>query len=158
MTPLAKQISLRMRAKNLSISMLEKNAGLKNHSVRNILRGRTFMPNAETLDAIARALGCRVEDLLEKKEIYEKKALSETKEEVTHTPYDYPELFREVVDFVTMYLRHNKHSLSLEQVLNCIKLIYQDSSERDPTTLDEESAALWMWLATDTRLPYMYSD
>lgn len=66
MTQLANQISMRMRAKNLSISMLEKNAGLKNHSVRNVLRGRSLRPNAETLNTIARALGCKVEDLLEK--------------------------------------------------------------------------------------------
>ncbi|OJW47171.1 MAG: hypothetical protein BGO67_03595 [Alphaproteobacteria bacterium 41-28] len=157
-TQLAKQILMRMRAKNLSIPVLEKAAQLKNHTVRNILRGRSLKPNAETINAIARALGCTVEDLLEKKEIPQTKALIEPKKENIDTPYEYPNLLRETVDFVITFLQHNKHNLSLEQVLNCVKLIYEGSLENDPVRINEEDAAFWMILATDTRLPYMYAD
>lgn len=152
MTQLANQISMRMRAKNLSISMLEKNAGLKNHSVRNVLRGRSLRPNAETLNTIARALGCKVEDLLEKKETHQSKTLYETKKEIINVPYEHPDLFMKTVNFVVMFLRHNKHNLSLEQVLNCIKEIYLESVRNDPVALDENDAACWMCLATDTRV------
>lgn len=156
-TPLANQILIRMRAKNLTIPLLEKKAGLTNHAVRNIVRGRSLKPNAETLNAIAHALGCTVEDLLEKKEIPQTKGLSEPKKEITNTPYDYPDLLRETTDFVITFLQENEHDLSLEQVLNCVKLIYEGSIENDPVRINEQDAEFWMILATDTRLPYMYS-
>lgn len=62
-TSVAKQISVRMKAKNLSILMLEREAGLKNHAVRNILRGKSKRPSADILQAIADVLGCTVKEL-----------------------------------------------------------------------------------------------
>ena len=63
-TPIAKQIFTRMRAKNLTFYELQKKAGLKPHAVQNILRGKSQKPSAELLQAIARELGCTIEDLL----------------------------------------------------------------------------------------------
>ncbi len=149
-TSLAQQIMIRMRAKNLSIPTLEKKAELTNHSVRNIIRGRSLKPNAETLNAIARALGCTVEDLLEK-ELPQEKVPPDQKQETTETPYQHPKLLRETVDFVMTFLERNDHDLTLEQVLNCIKLIYQGSLENNPPKINEQDAAFWMILATDRR-------
>src|SRR3990167_5118391 len=149
-TPLAQQIMIRMRAKNLTIPALEKKAGLTNHAVRNIVRGRSLKPNAETLNGIARALGCTVEDLLEK-EVPQEKVLPEQKQESIDTPYKHPKLLRETVDFVITFLEHNNHDLTLDQVLNCMKLIYQESMENNPPRINEQDAAFWMILATDTR-------
>lgn len=149
-TPLAQQIMIRMKAKNLTIPVLEKKASLTNHSVRNIVRGRSLKPNAETLNGIARALGCTVEDLLEK-EMPQEKVLPEQKQEIIDTPYEHPKLFRETVDFVISFLEHNDHDLTLEQVLNCVKLIYQGSMESKPPRINEQDAAFWMILATDRR-------
>lgn len=149
-TPLAQQIMIRMKAKNLTIPTLEKKAGLTNHSVRNIVRGRSLKPNAETLNGIARALGCTVEDLLER-EMPQEKVPHEQKQESIDTPYEHPKLLRETVYFVMTFLEHNAHDLTLEQVLNCIKLIYQGSLENNPPRINEQDASFWMILATDRR-------
>ena len=149
-TPLAHQIMIRMRAKNLTIPSLEKKAELTNHSVRNIVRGRSLKPNAETLNGIARALGCTVEDLLEM-EMPQEKVIPDQKQEPIDTPYEHPKLLRETVNFVMTFLEHNDHDLTLEQVLNCIKLIYQGSLENNPPRINEQDAAFWMILATDRR-------
>jgi len=149
-TPLAQQIMIRMKAKNLTIPYLEKKAGLTNHSVRNIVRGRSLKPNAETLNGIARALGCTIEDLLEK-ELPQEKALPEPKQEKAEIPYKHPKLLRATVNFVTTFLELHEHDLTLEQVLNCIKIIYQGALEKDPPGLNEQDAAFWMILATDKR-------
>lgn len=155
MTPLAHQILIRMKAKNLTIPLLEKKAELTHHAVRNIVRGRSINPSAETLNVIARALGCTVDELLEK-EIPQEKVLPEQKKENKEkidTPYDHPELLRETVNFVIGFLEHNKNDLSLEQVLNCIKIIYQGSTDNVPLRINDEDAAFWMILATGYREP-----
>ena len=149
-TPLAHHIMIRMRAKNLTIPLLEKKAELTHHTVRNIVRGRSLKPSAETLNKIARALGCTVEDLLEK-EIPQEKDLPEQKKESLDTPYTHPKLLKETVKFVITFLEQNHHDLTLEQVLNCIKLIYQGSMKNDPPRINEQDAAFWMILATETR-------
>lgn len=129
---------------------MKKKAGLAHHAVRNIVRGRSLKPNAETLNAIARALGCTVEDLLEK-EMPQEKGLFEHNKENIVTPFKHPELFRETVDFVITFLEHSKHDLTLEQVLNCLKVIYQGSLEKTPIRINEQYTTFWMTLATDTR-------
>lgn len=149
-TPLADQIIIRMRAKNLTIPLLEKKAGLTNHAVRNIVRGRSLKPNAETLNGIARALGCIVEDLLEK-EIPQTKAITEPQKEHIDIPFEHPGLLRETVDFVLTFLKKNEYELTLEQVLNCTKLIYEGSMKNKPPRINKEDATFWMILATETR-------
>jgi len=156
-TPLANQILVRMRAKNLTIPLLEKKAGLTNHAVRNIVRGRSLKPNAETLNAIALALGCTIEDLLEKIEIPQTKGLAEPQKEHIDIPFDHPGLLKETIDFVLTFLRKHEHDLTLEQVLNCVKLIYEGSMENDPVKINKEDATFWMILAIEARLPYMVS-
>jgi transcriptional regulator with XRE-family HTH domain len=54
----------KMKAKNLSISVLERKAGLTIHSIRNILKGTIKNPRAEVLPAIAGALECSLLDLI----------------------------------------------------------------------------------------------
>ena len=149
-TPLAHQLMIRMRAKNLTIPAFEKKAGLPHHAVRNIVRGRSLKPNAETLNDIARALGCTVEDLLEK-ELPQEKDIPDKKKEPIDTLYEHPKLLKETVEFVITFLEKNPHDLTLEQVLNCIKLIYQGSMNNTPPRINDEDAAFWMILATETR-------
>ena len=64
MVMLKEKIIERMEAKNLSIAKLERRAGLKIHSVRNILKERIKKPSAQTLQAIAQALECSIIDLM----------------------------------------------------------------------------------------------
>ena len=54
----------RLKSLNLSIAGLERKAGLKINVARNIIAGYSKKPSAETLHAIAKALGCSVDNLL----------------------------------------------------------------------------------------------
>ena len=86
-THLANQISIRMRAKNLSVASLEREAGLTNHSVLNILRGKSKRPSAEVLLAVADVLGCTINDLMVKVDIFENTGYSGDKQQILNGPY-----------------------------------------------------------------------
>ncbi len=114
------QIAARMKAKNLSASALEREAGLKNHSVRNILRGKIKKPSAQVLQAVADVLECSVRDLLtgitEAEEDAPQKKLLEA-------PYDHQQLFLEAVQILTQAIQERQLTLSLKQFYTCLEEI-----------------------------------
>lgn len=63
-TPLQRELHRRMRLLGLSARGLSLSAGLNDSAVKNILNGRSVHPRADTLTALARALGCTMSDLL----------------------------------------------------------------------------------------------
>ncbi len=146
-TQIAKLISTRMRAKNLSVSTLEKEAGLKPHAVQNILRGKSKRPSADILQAVADVLGCTVKDLMHRQETYEE--ASQSKKELLSHKYKHPELFLEIVKFANNALEEKDNELTIEQFINCIEEIYLQSLQKDPSKIDEEFAEWWIDLATD---------
>jgi len=148
-TQIAKQITTRMRAKNLSLSSLEKEAGLKPHAVQNILRGKSKRPSAAILKAVGDVLGCSVNDLLDQHEIYHEEDLSQSKKELLSRKYEYPDLFSEIVKFVNEALKHKDNALTIEQFMSCIEEIYLHSLQKDPSKIDKEFAEWWVDLATD---------
>src|SRR5476651_370756 len=103
-TQIAKQISTRMRAKNLTLSTLEREAGLTTHFVQSILRGKSKKPSAESLQAIADVLGCTVKDLLDKNELPHEENLSKPKKDLLQMKYDHPELLVETLKFANATL------------------------------------------------------
>jgi transcriptional regulator with XRE-family HTH domain len=107
-TSVAKHISTRMRAKNLSLSELEKEAGLKRHTVQNIMRGRSKRPSADILQAVADVLGCSVKDLLTPQEASYEEDLSQSNKELLSREYDHPNLFLDIVNFVNNALKIKK--------------------------------------------------
>jgi transcriptional regulator with XRE-family HTH domain len=56
---------------HLSVRALEKKAGLKRSAVQNILNGLSMSPRIETINAIAEALDCKVEDLISPQDLTE---------------------------------------------------------------------------------------
>lgn len=148
-TSIAKHISTRMRAKNLSLSELEKEAGLKRNTVQNIMRGRSKRPSADLLQAVADVLGCSVKDLLTQQEISYEENLSPSNKELLSREYEHPELFSEIVIFVNAALKNKENKLTIEQFMSCIQEIYLHSLQKDPSQIDEEFAEWWIDLATD---------
>lgn len=148
-TQIAKQISTRMRAKNLSLTTLEKEAGLRPHAVQNILRGKSKKPSAEILQAVADVLGCNVRDILYPQDPYPEEELSSSKKEFLNHPYAHPELFVETVKFVNHALKTKENPLTNEQFIKCVEEIYIQSLQKDPTMVDEEFGEWWIDLATD---------
>lgn len=62
------QLKTRLADKNLTVSALEKRAGLGTNSVRKILIGTSKDPGIRVLRAIANVLGCSVSELLGEKQ------------------------------------------------------------------------------------------
>ena len=148
-TQLAKQISTRMRAKNLTLQALEREAGLRPHAVQNILRGRSKKPSAEILQAVADVFGCTVKDLLHHQENSHEEELTQSKRELLSQKYEYPDLFLETVKFVNAALKEKENELSIEQFISCIEEIYLHSLQKNPSHMDQEFAEWWVDLATD---------
>ena len=148
-TSVAKHISTRMRAKNLSLSELEKEAGLKRHTVQNIMRGRSKRPSADILQAVADVLGCSVKDLLTPQEASYEEDLSQSNKELLSREYDHPNLFLDIVNFVNNALKNKENKLTIEQFMSCLQEIYLHSLQKNPSQVDEEFAEWWVDLATD---------
>lgn len=107
-THIAKQIELRMKAQNISISILEKKAGVRPHAVRNILTGKSKSPSAVNLQAIADALGCTVKDLLETPEALQEDNCFESLDEILkkkHNEYATTELMFETAGVINDLLQ-----------------------------------------------------
>jgi transcriptional regulator with XRE-family HTH domain len=64
MAILKEKIVEKLKEKNLSISVLERKAGLSIHTIRNILKGRIKNPRAEVLSSVAEVLECSLLDLI----------------------------------------------------------------------------------------------
>ena len=143
-TALAKQITIRMRAKNFSIHTLEKEAGLKMHAVRNILRGKSKSPSVDIVHAVAEALGCTVKDLLQNQELFREEEFAESKDERLNESYTYPRLYTETVQFVNDTLRQKGHKVTVKQALTCFEEIYFHSAQQDPTKVDKEFGEWWI--------------
>ena len=118
-TQIARQISARLRAKNISFYELEKKAGLRPHAVQNILRGRSKKPSGELLQAIAQELGCTVEDLLQSQKTNYTDEITHSKKELLNQRYKHPDLFLETVKFVNQTLKEKENSLTIDQFISC---------------------------------------
>ncbi|MCA9749951.1 MAG: helix-turn-helix transcriptional regulator, partial [Romboutsia sp.] len=62
-TTLQRNIKYYLKQQGLTVAELERRAGTK-HAVVNIVHGRTINPSAQVTQAIAKQLGCSMEDLL----------------------------------------------------------------------------------------------
>jgi len=129
-THLANQISTRMRAKNLSVASLEREAGLKSHSVRNILRGRSKRPSAEVLLAVADVLGCTINELMVKEDIFENIGYSGDKQEILNAPYVPSNLMKTAVQVVNDKVKRKRKTLTLKQFLSCAEEVYIHALQR----------------------------
>jgi transcriptional regulator with XRE-family HTH domain len=143
-TALAKQISVRMKAKKLSVFALEKEAGLKTHAVRNILRGGSKRPSADILQAVSDVLGCTVKDLLTNQEIFQEEDLSESNDERLNMTYTYPALYMETVQFVNEALKQKGKTATVKQALTCFEEIYFTSAQKDPSKVDKDFGEWWI--------------
>lgn len=143
-TPLAKQIEVRLKAKNLSVSMLEREAGLKTHAVQNILRGKSKKPSAELLQAIADVLGCTIKELLSSPDIFHEEELVRSKKEVLEALYDQPEILEKIIQLVNKKAQERQSYLTNYQILNCIQEVYLHSLQKEPPHIDQEFVDWYM--------------
>ena len=145
-TPLARQIMTRAKARNISMSTLGKESGIKDQTIRNILAGRSRKPNAEVLHAIASILNCTIEELLIDQELFQESDPSQSKEEIRNRPYQNPDLLIEVVNLVNNKVSESKKIPTIHQVLASIEEIYLHSFQKKKKKADHDFANWFMGL------------
>lgn len=136
MTILKEAIIEKMRDKNLSISVLERRAGLSIHSIRNILKGRVKNPRAEILTAVADVLECSPLDLITSSSLppsFEQKNKETSKK---YTPLDYPDFMCTCANVVASLLEEKALIFSLDDCFDMIKKLYFYSLPNEPRTPD----------------------
>ena len=128
---LQKKIRGFLGSTGLSVSALERKAGLKTNVARNILRGQSKKPTAETLQAIASVMGCSVSDLLGVQ-----KTTINVKED-TSPAIEYPELLKELLNTILEATGKNNQLLTLEKFLLILKETYTYSLQKHPPQIDQ---------------------
>ena len=133
----SQQIAVRMKAKNISITSLEREAGLKTHSVRNILRGKSKRPSAEILQAVADVLGCSVRDLLTGQGLFHGEKGEASQKVLLDTPYIHKQVFYDTVQILNQKIDEKHLSLSVKQFLTCVEEIYLHALQSKEPAVDQ---------------------
>lgn len=135
---LQNQITIRMKAKALSIAALEREAGLKINAVRNILSGQSRKPSAETLQAIANVLECSVRDLLDKEmtRVVLAPHITKNSDDVIHEWL--PSLFDACVHAIQNVFDTKKYIPSAEEMFFLVKEVYFYALEKNEKQVDHK--------------------
>jgi len=136
-TAIAKQISLRMKIKEFSVEALEKAAGVRRHTVRNILRGGSRRPNAITLQAVSKVLGCTIDDLLGQADNFQEENILELEKTLRSSTYKNTGLLLSVVKHLCDQVTQRNHNFTVHQILLSIEEIYLYSFHKGLETVDE---------------------
>lgn len=149
-TILAKQIYARMKAKDISTIQIEREAGLKAHAVRNILRGHSTRPGVDIVQAIARILNCAIDDLLQGQNIFTEDKKAKNREDIETQPY-HPGLLIEAIKLVDKLVAKRKQKLTNHQALTCIEETYLHSIQKGDGKVDKDFAEWFIELMIDAR-------
>jgi transcriptional regulator with XRE-family HTH domain len=115
-------------------SALERKAGLKINVARNIVRGQSKRPTAETLQAIANAMECTVQDLLGvKKEKFTPDPLKAMDDSLLVENSD---LLAHSLEGILKITKDNKYTFTLQQMLLILGEAYTYSVKKDPPKVD----------------------
>ena len=127
-----KQIHDRLSSKNLTVSGLEKKAGLKRGAAANILQGLSQNPTIHTLAAIASVLDCKLEDLISASQNFPESKESEKDHElILH-------LFRDTVNSAVDYMEKKSLKITYNKAIGVIKEAYVYFLTKKRSTVDQE--------------------
>jgi transcriptional regulator with XRE-family HTH domain len=133
-TTLQETLQAYIDKKGFSVAALERKAGLKLNVLRNILKGQSKKPTAETLQGIASAIGCSVEDLLQGR--------TETTSEfnkLVHSPtVGHPILLQETLKAILDYATRNKLTFTVQQTLYILEETYAYFAQKTPPQIDKD--------------------
>jgi transcriptional regulator with XRE-family HTH domain len=140
MTPIAQQIDVRMKAKDLSIMSLETKAGVKPHAVRNILTGKSKNPSAVNLQAIADVLRCSVKDLLTAPTLLEEEVTHPSLEDLLQEKYANLSLMGDCIAAIEETLKNKHKTVTNAQFLTSVREVYLHSLQKTPPKVNKEFA------------------
>ena len=145
-TYLQKQIEDRMESQDLNIHALERKAGLNRSAVRNILQGFSKNPSMEILKAIATALDCTLEDLIDPSD--NRAMPKSTIRAVVKAGGSYiwkKQLYLEAVNTISELALDKRLSPGLDQITFLINESYRYSISNDLDHIDQNFCK---WLFT----------
>lgn len=128
-TMLKDNIKRMLSDSNMSVSELERRAGLKQSSVQNILHGRSKNPSVETIRSIAHELNCSIEELIgEISDNLRSETTPQTADiEDDNSIWD-PNLYIRAVETVQAILDKRNVKLTKKQVLAAVEEVYKYSA------------------------------
>lgn len=134
---LQEQIKTHIQENKISTKALERQAGLKESSVKNILSGRSNNPGIEVVIAIAEALDCSVDELIGRSTSRSSNVNNIVEDHKTKTSLTWnAELYQDCVREVEKYLQSQNFNPSNEQILYFIKEAYTYSTQADNNQAD----------------------
>lgn len=130
---LKRNIKTQLERNRLSISELERRAGLKPSAVRNILDGRSKKPNIEMLRAIAKQFDQGVDALISEEE----DALTGTNES-SKSKYGFDTiLYHDVFHELTRMIGENNIKVTIDEFQSYAKQVYDYCIESELTFIDK---------------------
>ena len=117
----------------LSVAAMEREAGLRLNVVRNILRGQSKRPTAETLQSLANLMGCTIQDLLSE----EGNKVGTKTYGASETVISDPKLLKEVLDVVFQVCDKKGAQLTMKQLSPVLDEIYTYSAQKSPPEVDK---------------------
>lgn len=146
---LQQRLKEKLSEAGLSVHALEKQAGLKRSAVQNILHGRSKKPSAQILQAVAKILGCDINELLS---THSATHASFTNSAIASAEQTFnARLYTEAAQVAGDILQQAMAIPSTSQALFYIQEIYQYSVETNKTHIDNDFA---LWLANKTFLAH----
>jgi transcriptional regulator with XRE-family HTH domain len=112
-------IKKKLEEQHKTVSLAEKLAGLQKNAIRNILNGNSLNPSIETCAAIAKVLGCSLDELIGN-HLYVEPANnnSEIDQECRLA------LFKEITNMLTDYVEKKRYDIKLFKVQQLVKESY----------------------------------
>ncbi len=114
-----------------SISALEREAGLKQSAIKNILQGKSKSPSINILLAIAEQLNCSVEELM-----HGYPPVDSNSEEKQERNFNVT-LYKKTVDFVKELLGDSLDNVSKDKFTSIVNEVYDYSCEYSNEELDK---------------------
>lgn len=137
------QIKNRIESMGVNIRALERKAGLNTGAVNNILNGASANPTAETLNALANAFGCTIDELLARK-TNQVTSISSDNKFKSFQPYEWHHsLYISIINELKKQLSKRQLSIDAEKALHLINEVYLYSLKKHKETADE---SLIEWL------------
>lgn len=133
-TPLQETLKAYLEKHGLSVAELERQAGLKLNVLRNIIKGQSRKPTAETLRGIAGAIGCSVEDLLAGRT----ETTSEFNKLLNSPKVEHPQLLQDTLKAILDYAKRNKLTFTVQQTLFILEETYAYFIQKTPPQIDTD--------------------
>lgn len=157
MGTLSQRIKTKLQEKSLSVHAFEKSAGLKQSTVQNILQGRSKRPRIDIIQAIARNLGCSVEELTGELDCsvdpLTEKVLchlhpetgnqNQTPPMAADVPWD-KDLYLKTMEAILKALKDQDASFSRQDIITTIDEIYKYSAQGKKQQIDKQFAEWYL--------------